>query len=62
VLSYTLRIDTLNNNQKLVGLAIDTKNPTKDVKLEIGKIYYWYIITNDGAISVKSDTYSFKIK
>lgn len=62
ILTYSLRIDTLTNNQKLVGSSFDSKSPIKEVKLEIGKIYYWYVISNDGAISTKSDIFSFKLK
>ncbi|MEY4986831.1 MAG: hypothetical protein RL567_610 [Bacteroidota bacterium] len=62
ILTYSIRIDTLNNNQKFVGSSFDSKSPVKEIKLEIGKIYYWYVTSNDGAISVKSDIFSFKLK
>lgn len=62
ILSYTLRIDTLNKDQKLVGTSLDSKTAFKDVKLEIGKLYYWYVVSNDGSISVKSEIFSFKLK
>ncbi len=62
VLSYSIRIDTLDKNQKLSGSSFDTKSPLHEIKLPIGKIYYWYVIANDGSISTKSDVFSFKLK
>jgi hypothetical protein len=62
VLSYSIRIDTMASNQKLSGNSFDTKTPLHEIKLPVGKIYYWYVIANDGSISIKSDVFSFKLK
>jgi len=62
VLSYSIRIDTLGSNQKFSGNSFDTKSPLHEIKLPVGKIYYWYVIVNDGSISTKSDVFSFKLK
>ena len=62
ILTYTLRIDTLSNTQKLSGTSFDTKTPLHEIKLQQGKIYYWFVITKDESISIKSDVFSFKIK
>ena len=62
ILTYTIRIDTLNSNQKLSGNSFDTKNPFQEIKLQQGKIYYWSVVTKDESISIKSDVFSFKLK
>ena len=62
VLSYSIRIDTLTSNQKLSGNSFDTKTPVHEIKLPLGKIYYWYVISNDGQISTTSEVFSFKLK
>jgi hypothetical protein len=62
ILTYTLRIDTLSNTQKLSGTSFDTKTPLHEIKLQQGKIYYWFVISKDESISIKSDVFSFKIK
>ena len=61
-LSFTLRIDTLNN-QKYTGVSFDVKsNKFQEVKLIPGKIYYWSVISKDPTISVKSDLFTFNLK
>lgn len=62
VLSYSIRIDTLGSNQKLSGNSFDTKSPWHEIKLPVGKIYYWYVTASDGSISTKSEVFSFKLK
>jgi hypothetical protein len=62
ILTYAIRIDTLNSNQKLSGNSFDTKSPLHEIKLQQGKIYYWSIITKDESISIRSDVFSFKLK
>ena len=62
VLSYSIRIDTLGTNQKLSGNSFDTKSPLHEIKLPVGKIYYWYVTASDGSITTKSEVFSFKLK
>jgi hypothetical protein len=62
VLTYSIRIDTMGSNQKLSGNLFDTKTPLHEIKLPLGKIYFWSVITKDASISTTSDVFSFKLK
>lgn len=62
VLTYTIRIDTLDSNQKLSGNSFDVKKPLHEIKLPLGKIYYWSVTSKDASISTSSDVFSFKLK
>ena len=62
VLSYTLRIDTVTTRLPLASNSFDVKSPKKEVKLTVGKIYYWSVISKDAASTVTSDVFSFRLK
>lgn len=61
VLTYTLRIDTLNN-KTFSGTSLESKNPSLELKLLPGKIYYWSVISKDESIGIQSDTFTFLLK
>lgn len=61
ILTYSIRIDTLNN-QKFNGSTFDSKISNFEIKLAPGKIYYWSVVSKDASIATQSDTFSFMLK
>lgn len=61
ILTYSIRIDTLNN-QKFKGSTFESKNPSFEIKLAPGKIYYWSVVSKDASIASQSDIFSFILK
>ena len=59
-LTYHVRLDTDNGTTPIEDLQnISTTSAT--ITLDKGVVYYWSVISSDGAISVESNTFSFRL-
>jgi hypothetical protein len=59
-LTYYIRLDTENGTTPIKELQnLSAKSAT--ITLEKGVVYYWSVISSDGAISVESNTFSFRL-
>jgi len=59
-LTYHIRLDTQNGTTPIEDIQnLSTTSAT--ITLDKGIVYYWSVISSDGAISVESNTFSFRL-
>ena len=59
-LTYHIRLDTENGTTPIEDLQYRSAT-SATITLDKGIVYYWSVISSDGAISVESNTFSFRL-
>jgi len=59
-LTYHIRLDTENGTTPIEDLQ-NLSATSATITLDKGVVYYWSVISSDGAISLESNTFSFRL-